>query len=453
MFSTTKSTLITSCRIYDFHDYRTNVFIHFDDKIIQVQSMDHYEEYCAQLAKENPDLTGIEVLNGAHLLVMPGLVAGHTHIYSTFARGLSLPFDPKSFQDILDQLWWKIDGEMNLTDVYYSGLYAGLDYLKSGVTTVIDHHASGRIKGSLEMLEKSLCQEIGLRAGLCFESSDRYELSECIHENINYRNDHRSNEDTFGLFGMHASMSLSDDSLKKIKEAMGDMPIHIHVAESQEDQAHCISTYGMRIVQRLDSFGLLTEGSILAHCIHIDDTEAELIAKRKCYVALNVTSNMNNSVGIPNISLLQKYNIPCVIGNDGMTSDIASEWRNALFVFHHSTQSPTGFNLDDLAKIIQNSYTLLNRHLNIKIGRVEPGFVGDLIAIDYAPPTAMLQNNALGHFIYGLAHQFRPEYVWTKGLMRIDRYRPHKEHMYKVEDTLAECIDVSRDLWKRILEG
>lgn len=453
MFLTTKSTLLTSCRIYDFHDYRSNAFIHFDEKIIHVGSMEAYQDYYEQLVSQNPNLEGIEIIEGDHLLVMPGLVAGHTHIYSTFARGLSLPFSPKSFQDILDQLWWKIDGELTLTDVYYSGLYAGLDYLKSGVTTVVDHHASGMIKGSLEMLEKSLCNEIGLRAGLCFETSDRFELLECIEENMKYLDDHRGSNITFGLFGMHASMSLSDDSLKKIKEYVGDRPIHIHVAESLEDQEQCISKYGMRIVQRLDSFGLLNEGSILAHCIHIDEEEAELISKRKCYVALNVTSNMNNSVGLPNIKLLQAYDVPCIIGNDGMTSDIASEWRNALFAFHHQTQSPTGFNLDDLSRMIQNSYELINRNLNIKIGRVEQGFASDLIAIDYSPPTIMLHNNALGHLIYGLAHQFRPEYVWTRGQVRIDQYKPHKDNMNKVEDTLTECIDVSRELWKRILEG
>jgi cytosine/adenosine deaminase-related metal-dependent hydrolase len=214
----TASTLIKNCSVYDFHSLKKQSFIHFNERILQVDTMEHYDIYCSELEEKGFDLSKIHWIEGDSLLVLPGLVAGHTHIYSTFARGLSLPFSPESFQDILEQLWWKIDKELNLTEVYYSGLSAGIDYLKSGVTTVIDHHASGDIRGSLRQLEKALCEHLGLRAGLCFETSDRYIVEECIAENKEFIETHQDNPSVFGLFGLHASMSLSDETLLAVKK-------------------------------------------------------------------------------------------------------------------------------------------------------------------------------------------------------------------------------------------
>src|SRR3712207_9380799 len=78
-------------------------------------------------------------------IVMPGLINCHTHIYSTLSRGMNVKFNPKSFKDILNQLWWKLDGKLNKEAVYYSSLIYGCECIKSGVTSIIDHHASGQI--------------------------------------------------------------------------------------------------------------------------------------------------------------------------------------------------------------------------------------------------------------------------------------------------------------------
>jgi len=453
MYLTTNSTIILHCRLYDFHHFHEDAFIHFDTHIRQVDSMDNYPTYKESLDQHEPQTVNLTIIDGNNLLVMPGLVAGHTHIYSTFARGLALPFSPTSFQDILDQLWWKIDKELDLTDVYYSGLSAGVEFLKSGVTSLIDHHASGEIMGSLEQLEKALCTELGLRAGLCFETSDRFDPSTCILENSRFMESHQTSATTFGLFGLHASMSLSDATLKAVKEAVNDGPIHIHVAESLEDQELCIQQYGKRIVERLYDFGLLNKGSILAHCIYINEKEAQLIAQQQCYVALNVTSNMNNSVGLPNFELLKRHGIACMLGNDGMTADIASEWRNTLFAFHHATKSPLGCGVDDIRSMINASYTYMNEHMNTKIGKLEVGYDSDVLAISYSPSTPMFEQNAMGHILYGLAHQFRPKYVWCQGKQCINHYELNEVDYKGVIEKLEHCTQQSRALWNKIMEG
>ncbi|MCX5774858.1 MAG: amidohydrolase family protein, partial [Firmicutes bacterium] len=143
---------IINARIYDFKDYIENGFVLFDNQIIATGAMKDFKN------------EGFKIIDGTGQIVMPSLVCGHAHIYSTFARGLALPFNPKNFQEILDQLWWKIDRQIDNETTYYSGIIASVEFMKNGVTTIIDHHASGKeITGSLESLKKAVCDQAHLR--------------------------------------------------------------------------------------------------------------------------------------------------------------------------------------------------------------------------------------------------------------------------------------------------
>ena len=99
-----------------------------------------------ELKQAYPEATFIDAKGG---VIMPGFINMHNHIYSTFARGLSLTnYHPKNFMDILVDQWWRIDRALTLEDTYQSGKVAYLDSIRNGVTTVFDHHASyGEITG------------------------------------------------------------------------------------------------------------------------------------------------------------------------------------------------------------------------------------------------------------------------------------------------------------------
>lgn len=386
-----------------------------------------------------------EIVDLRGCLAMPGLVNCHTHIYSTFSRGMNVPFNPKNFKDILEQLWWKLDSKLDLRDVYISGLVYGIDCIKNGVTTLIDHHASGLcIKGSLNELKKSVCSNLGLRGIFCFETSDRFDVDQCIQENAEFLTE--NSQSCAGLFGMHASMSLSDETLNKISNSSGNAPIHIHVAESLDDEEDCRRRYGKSIVERLDSFNLLKKDSILSHCVHIDDREAELIAKRGCMVAMNPTSNMNNAVGLADYNLFRNNGIKSMIGNDGLGVNITREYLNMVFAMKNRLGSPVGFGFDDLINMIENGYEYTGRLLNIKIGRIEKGYKADMIAIPYQPPTPMDKNNAMGHVFFGLFDNFHPRDVWANGrcLMKDYKLDVDTESIYEGSKMRSQMV------WDRI---
>ncbi len=426
---------IINALIYDYNSFIKNGYIIFDHKIIEVGSMSNFNKQA-----------DYEIIDGQGHLVMPNFVAGHTHIYSTFAKGMAVPFNPKNFQDILDQLWWKLDGNLDNEMNYYSGIVGAIDYLKNGVSTLIDHHASGvDIKGSLNSLKKAICQDVGLRAVLAFEVSDRFLVKDAIAENLSFIKENHS-PFTKGLFGLHASMSLSEQTLCKVRKELGQTPIHIHVAESVLDQQDSQKKYQEKIIKRLDRHGLLNKNSLLAHAIYVDEEELAIIKKTNSVIVVNFTSNMNNSVGIPNLKRFREHDIRVIIGNDGISHSMANEYLSLYYATHLLDKTPTSFALDALLKMINDTYSYANDILGTKLGKLKTGYEADLLMIPYVPSTPMNRNNAFGHLFFGMFQSFRPKHVFVGGKQLVNNYQVSD----KLNKIYQQASDVAQKLWDNI---
>ena len=425
--------VIKNAMIFDFDRFIEKGYIRFGKEIEEVGRMEDYVP------------KGDEEIDFSGKLVLPGFIVGHAHIYSTFARGMIVPFNPKSFKDILEQLWWKLDAKLDLEAVKYSGLVSAIEYIKNGVTTVIDHHASGMaIRGTLRTLKEAVVDTGKLRGIFCFETSDRFPVDETIEENLDFMKER--SEKHAGMFGLHASLSLSDDTLKKVAKVLEGRPIHIHVAESAEDEEDSLKKSGMRVVERLDRFGLITEDSILAHCVHINEKEAEIIAERNAVIALNVTSNMNNAVGLPKTKLFKEKGIRMIIGNDGLGYNIARDWMNLYFSQKLLYGEPTYFSLEDLKEAIRNTYELASKLLGVKIGKIEKGYKADFTVVEYVPPTPISEENAMGHFFFGVLDSPKVTDVLVDGEFLM---RDGKVHL-DVEGIYSEARRVAKAVWERL---
>jgi cytosine/adenosine deaminase-related metal-dependent hydrolase len=419
--------------IYDFYTYRPDSYLLYDREIREVGPM--------------VDFRGAdEVWDCRNALVMPGLINGHAHIYSALVRGIALPFHPENFRQLLEQLWWKFDRQIDLEATYDSAMVHGIEHLKAGVTTIIDHHASGAaIRGTLTALKQAICDELGMRGIFCFETSDRFAVDECIAENMEFIR-RETSAGCAGLFGMHASLSLSETTLAKIARVIGDTPVHVHVAESLEDETESASRYGKRCVQRFYDHGLLNRNSLLAHCVHIDASEAELITQSECFVVINPGSNLNNAVGLPDYRLLKSYQIPTLIGNDSLGFNLARDYQNTLYCMHLRTGNPWEFSYDDLLNCIRNVYDYTGILLKSPMGRLEPGYVADMIALPYQPPTPLTETNIFGHLISGVFERFSPREVWCGGELRVKNY----ETVRNEAEVFAKAVATAVRLWRRI---
>jgi len=426
---------IINARIYDYETYIENGYLLYDDKIVEVGDMKNFK---------NKGYDKVEDFQGD--LLMPTFVCAHSHIYSIFARGLSLPFNPHNFQEILDQMWWKLDAQLNNKETYYSGIAAGSEFLLNGVTTVIDHHASGEISGSLNSLRKAFVGPLKMRGIFCFETSDRYDVKKCLKENVSFAKKHPGE----GLFGMHASMSISDKSLKAIKKVQGDLPIHVHVAESEMDVEDSMNKYGKTIIQRFDSAGILLPDSLIVHGVALSDQELDIIAKRNCYMVVNTTSNMNNAVGLPYVKNYLDHGIQVMVGNDGLNSNMSSEYMSAMFSAHLKAQSPTALGVNEIKQMIKNAYEYVGKRLGVKLGEFKSGFEADFMRVRYTPFTKMDESNAMGHIVFGLFPNFKPSDVYTYGKKRVKNYKIASKSL---EKQVAEARKYADELWAKVKGG
>src|SRR5262245_50589120 len=116
---------------------------------------------------------GDEIVDCGSAVLMPGLVNGHTHLYSALAAGMPAPpRAPRNFHEIVKFVWWRLDRAHTLESVEMSGLIGALAAVRCGTTTLIDHHASpDAIDGSLSALENGIAT-VGCRAVTCYEVTD-----------------------------------------------------------------------------------------------------------------------------------------------------------------------------------------------------------------------------------------------------------------------------------------
>lgn len=342
--------------------------------------------------------------------ILPGMTCAHHHLYSTFARGISLPGDPPAtFGKILEQLWWRLDKVLTLDDVYLSALIALIECIRSGTTAILDHHASPfAVRGSLQAIARAV-EQAGIRACLCYEVSDR-DGPEIAEEGISENADFigytqwQCSDFLKGTFGLHASLTLSDETLRAALAFARPLKVgfHIHAAEGPEDVADSLRRSGRRVIERLDDLEILGEKTLVAHAVHVDDHEIELLARSGTMVAHNASSNMNNAVGFAPIPRLLEAGIPVGIGTDGMTSDLFSELRTAFLLEKHALADPRR-GWVEVSKMFGNNTAIFSKYFDHAVGTLVPGGYADLIVLDYHPPTPFDGDTFLGHLFFALS--------------------------------------------------
>lgn len=275
-------------------------------------------------------------------IVMPGIVCSHNHFYSGLSRGIMANIAPcPDFISTLKNLWWRLDRALDEESLYYSGLICSLEAIKSGCTSVIDHHASpAYIDGSLSTLRNAFLK-VGLRAMTCFETTDRNngikELQEGVEENIRFTRqiDEAKKAATEPYLveahiGAHAPFTVPDAGLEMLREAVKSTGrgLHIHVAEDLYDVSYSHHWYGKDLLARLAQFDLIDSKTLVAHGLYLSKDDIVLLNQRDAFLVHNARSNMNNHVGY-NHHLSDIRNL--ALGTDGIGSDMFEEMKFAFF--------------------------------------------------------------------------------------------------------------------------
>ncbi|MFA6910810.1 MAG: putative aminohydrolase SsnA, partial [Candidatus Cloacimonadaceae bacterium] len=350
-----------------------------------------------------------EHIDASGKILMPGLINAHHHFYSTFVTGLGKASPSKDFNEVLNNLWWRLDKQLMLRDTYISAEISAINSIRKGTTTIIDHHASPyHITGSLSEIGKAV-KDIGLRASLCYEVSDRDGIQrrdEGIDENLSFIQDYSGDTDPQlkALFGMHAAFTLSDESLDKIASLVAETSCgtHIHVAEAQSDQRYNIEHYGKRVVERLRDFGLINNRSILAHGVHLNPKEMMIVADLGAAIVTNPQSNLNNAVGIADVCKMSELGIKVGLGTDAMTVNMLEELRVGLWAQHLKQENPSAGFMEMASTLLFSNPAIAQKYWGKGHGTLCEGANADMILVDYDPHTPLNAETWIGHVIYGI---------------------------------------------------
>ncbi len=388
--------------------------------------------------------------------VLPGFINPHMHLYGLMARGMRVG-RMKTFGRVLKGLWWKLDRALDMEDIYISALLGGVEAIRSGVTTLVDHHASyGNISGSLGAISEALAK-VGIRASLCFEISDREgkgARDEAVAETglwLESVNGWLSEHSDFlqrGMVGLHASMTLSDESLMMARELMDlyNVGAHVHVAEGIEDVDDARKKYGMSPVRRLMKHKILREGTLAVHCVHVDLEDIAILKRSRSTVVHNPMSNLGNAVGIAPLLKMWQKKIPIVVGSDGMSAGIADDLRLASLIQRPMAgDAQAGWNESERS-LWKNAPSALSQMFGRDIGVIREGAAADIIISDARPQTPLTSENAWGHMIFGVLNSaVRTTIVGGSVRMKDFVIRGMDEKL------LSEIsVELAAKLWKRI---
>ncbi len=341
-------------------------------------------------------------------VVLPGLVNGHTHLYSSLATGMPPPrILPTSFREILEQVWWRLDRALDADGIEASARIGALDAVRSGTTALIDHHASPNfIAGSLDAVERGT-GDVGVRIVQCYETTDRHGpdgAREGLEENRRYLDKCARRRDGryAALVGAHAAFTLERQTLEELGALADafDTGVHIHVAEDACDEQETRRRLGMSLLDLLAKTGILRPASIFVHGTHLGPDAMPLLREHTPTVAHNPRSNMNNAVGYAPVAGLP---CPVILGTDGIGSDMLTEARFAWFKARDSRTPLSG---EHVLAMLAGAARRASQALGVTLGRLEPAAAADLVITDYVPTTPLTAENIFGHLVFGLGSQF-----------------------------------------------
>ncbi|WP_230399770.1 putative aminohydrolase SsnA [Novisyntrophococcus fermenticellae] len=397
-----------------------------------------------------PDAEFVDAKGG---VIMPAFINTHEHIYSAMARGLSINgYNPKGFLDILDGQWWTIDRNLNNESTRQSARATYMDSIKSGVTTVFDHHASfGEIHDSLFAIEDA-AKEFGVRTCLCYETSDRDGMDksrEAVLENAAWiRHALADDSDMIaGMMGMHAQFTISDETMEfAAANKPAEVGYHIHVAEGIEDLHHCLKNYGKRIVDRLMDCNILGEKTLLAHCIYVNPHEMELIKETDTMVVHNPESNMGNACGCPPTMEIVHRGILTGLGTDGYTHDMTESYKVANILHKHHLCDANAAWSEVPQMLFEGNAKIANRYFEKQLGVLKEGSAADVIIMDYNPLTPMHADNVNGHILFGMSGKDVVTTICNGKVLMKDRELTGIDE----EKVLFEVREEAKKLWSRI---
>jgi len=378
-----------------------------------------------------------EIVDASRLILYPGLINTHHHLYQYFTRNLRHVQNLELF-DWLTALY-DIWAHLNEDTVRLSSLSGMGELMKYGCTTCFDHHyVFPNGAGDLLAAQFSAAESLGIRmvssrgsmslsrkdGGLPPDSvvQTTDEILRDSREAIERYHDASDFSMRQIVLAPCSPFSVTADLMResaKLARSYG-VRLHTHLCETKDEERFTLSTRGMRPLAYMESVNFVGSDVFYAHGIYFNDEELEFLAKTGTGVAHCPCSNMKLSSGVARIPDMLRLDVPVGLAVDGSASNDASnlmEEMRAAYLMHrlrYGAEAPSGYDLLKMAT--RGSARLLGRN---KLGRIASGFAADLFAIRYDRLEMAGAERDEANLFGTVGYHLPADAVWVGGRMTV----------------------------------
>lgn len=382
-----------------------NGYILINDNIIeQVSSGDFTSEY-----------NDIKIIDGKDYCVMPGLVNCHTHAAMTLLRGYG---EGLPLMRWLNEKIWPMEAKFTEKHIQLGTELAVIEMLRSGTTTFNDMYF-------LQNIVKDVVEESGIRAVLGIPLiGDQWEkqLKEACNFTDKIINEKNNLIDT--MFAPHSPYTLTEHALKEISaEAKRyNKGVHIHISETEDENNIINSKYNMTPCEFVEKCGVFENKTVAAHCVHLNESDLDILSNYKVSPVYNPQSNMKLASGAARAVEMLEKDINLCLGTDGTSSNnnlnMFEEMETGAMLQKLHYKDATKFSAKTMLKVSTiNGAKALNFE---KLGSIKKGYKADMILINLNKPNMIPLYDIYSNVVFS-ANGSEVEYVIINGKIIMDK--------------------------------
>jgi 5-methylthioadenosine/S-adenosylhomocysteine deaminase len=373
----------------------------------------------------------------AHHALIPGLVNAHTHAAMTLLRGYA---DDRPLMTWLTEHIWPAERRHVSPDFVYDGtLLACAEMLRGGITCANDMYFHPE-SSAQAFLDSGMRGVIGMIA-LEFPSSYAADADDYLAKGLAARDRYRGETLLSFCMAPHAPYSVSDPTFERLLTLAEelDLPVHLHLHETEDEIRASLDKYGVRPFDRLEALGMISPRLIAVHAVHLNDRERRVLGEQGSSVAHCPASNLKLASGFADVAAMQAAGINVSLGTDGAASnnrlDVLGEMRLAAL----------------LAKGVAGDASALPAHSALRcatlngaralglqdhVGTIEIGKSADVTAIRLDALEVSPCFDPVSQIVYSAGRE-QVTHVWVAGKLLVQDGALVGDHAGALEKTIA----------------
>ena len=350
------------------------------------------EELQGEWARELPRIVWDIEIDCKDNLLMPGFKNAHTHSAMTFLRSYA---DDVPLDKWLNEKVFPLEAKLSGEDIYHLTRLAVLEYLTSGITSIFEMYLTP------DTIAEA-CLDMGMR---CVLTSGLNNFSSSIEQmEAEYLKWNKRNSLISYQLGFHAEYTCSKELIYNISQLAHEYraPVYTHLSETAKEVEECKERYGMTPIMFLDTMGIFEFGGGGYHCVHVTDSDMEVLRRRRMYVITNPASNLKLASGIAPIAKFDHRKIPVAIGTDGPASNNCLDMFREMFLVAGLSRVREGdASSPDAMKVLRMATVQGARAMRLsKADVLAKGKYADIIMIDLHQPNMQPIHNIPKNLVY-----------------------------------------------------